>query len=178
MAASEKPIKRKALVDRMYLDLKQNTRKAYYKSQSQTNNETEAESKQGPEEETTIINQDTGSAASADCIDSSHALVKVANLLIEMHAVGGIHRMDTTINIDSVISSSVQLDTSGVTVYPPSSSPTNNQSFEEFCKLGTQNTIDVDSSVALFTNPADSGGVLPSSALGCAATLTSEIAVY
>lgn len=52
-------------------------RKAYYKSHSQTNNETEAESKQDHEEETTIINQDTGSAASPDGIDSSHALGKV-----------------------------------------------------------------------------------------------------
>ncbi|KZR98288.1 Uncharacterized protein APZ42_006364 [Daphnia magna] len=62
--------------------------------------------------------------------------------------------METTINMDSIISSSVQLDTddivfdpslslfcsslstSGVTVYSPSSSTTNNQSFEDVSALG------------------------------------------
>lgn len=137
-----------------------------------------------PAEETIIINQDAASAASPHCIGSSTTF--------EADAVGGDLRMETTINMDSIISSSVQLDTDDIVfdpslslfcsslstsadvtvLYSPSLSTTNNQSFEDVSALGIQHTNDVDSSVDSFPNTDDSGDVFPSSALASANTLT------
>ncbi|XP_032792929.1 uncharacterized protein LOC116929707 isoform X2 [Daphnia magna] len=147
---SQKPKKRKALVDKMEnlsgLKTKHIDAKVIPNQSPRLTTRPKQKTTKKPAEETIIINQDAASAASPHCIGSSTTF--------EADAVGGDLRMETTINMDSIISSSVQLDTddivfdpslslfcsslstSGVTVYSPSSSTTNNQSFEDVSALG------------------------------------------
>ncbi|KAK4021282.1 hypothetical protein OUZ56_003201 [Daphnia magna] len=114
---SQKPKKRKALVDKIEnlsgFKTKHRDAKVIPNQSPRLTTRPKQKTTKKPAEETIIINQDTASAASPHCIDI------VAYGLMEIDAVGGDLRMETTINMDSIISSSVQLDTDDV-VFDPS----------------------------------------------------------